>query len=108
MGDVIRLRPALPQDSWTVWKWRNDELTRAMSRTSDKVRWEAHTEWYSRALADPQRTILLAEKVVAGAGSAAVGMAHGLRFCILVCRRSHACGHEHLRTRVRPRSGEEA
>lgn len=43
-----------------LWKWRNDPVTRAMSRTAARVGWEAHRAWFRRALENEERTIFLA------------------------------------------------
>ena len=69
MDSPIRVRPATGDDCRTIWLWRNDPLTRAMSRTPDMVPWETHQTWFSKALADPARTILVGE-----AAGEAVGM----------------------------------
>jgi RimJ/RimL family protein N-acetyltransferase len=57
----VRLRPATPDDARDVWLWRNDPLTRAMSRTSEETPWESHHAWFEQALADPARTLLIGE-----------------------------------------------
>ena len=30
-----------------VWAWRNDPVTRSMSKSTDKVPWEDHQAWYA-------------------------------------------------------------
>ncbi len=35
------------RDSKLIWEWRNDELTRRMSRTTDAIAWERHSAWYA-------------------------------------------------------------
>lgn len=69
MDSPIRVRPATHDDCRSIWLWRNDPLTRAMSRTPELAPWETHQAWFAKALADPARTILVGE--VAGE---AVGM----------------------------------
>jgi UDP-2,4-diacetamido-2,4,6-trideoxy-beta-L-altropyranose hydrolase len=51
--------PIKEEDSFDVWTWRNDSLTRSMSVESDPVSWEKHTSWFSRSLTDPHRILLL-------------------------------------------------
>lgn len=48
------------QDSKHIWEWRNDPITRQMSRTTDAIPWEKHKEWYARAAKDPKKAILMA------------------------------------------------
>jgi len=54
-------RAATPDDARDVWEWRNDPLTRAMSRNSDEVAWAGHEAWFLRTLADPATTLLIGE-----------------------------------------------
>lgn len=63
------LRDATDTDAMDVWAWRQDPLTRAMSRTTDEVRLESHLDWFAKALIDPNRTLLIGE-----ADGAKVGM----------------------------------
>jgi RimJ/RimL family protein N-acetyltransferase len=57
----ITVRPATSADAHELWVWRNDDLTRAMSRDTADVPWPDHHAWFERALADPLRTILIGE-----------------------------------------------
>ena len=57
---VISVRRAAPDDSATVFAWRNDEATRIASVSHDVVEWADHETWYDAALADPQRYLYLA------------------------------------------------
>lgn len=36
-------------DSKLIWEWRNDPVTRQMSRTTDAISWEDHQAWYAGA-----------------------------------------------------------
>ena len=49
---MITVRRAAPapdgEDSRAVWQWRNDPVTRQMSRTTDLIAWEDHHRWYAR------------------------------------------------------------
>lgn len=54
-------RPATSDDARDVWIWRNDPLTRAMSRSTDAVTWEGHAVWFENALANPEITLLIGE-----------------------------------------------
>lgn len=46
-------------DSLLIWKWRNDEETRRMSRISDPLPWEQHRSWYANAARNPNITLLI-------------------------------------------------
>ena len=58
---ALILRPATEADAIDVWIWRNDPLTRAMSRNRDGVPRADHIAWFAEALADPDRTLLVGE-----------------------------------------------
>ena len=58
-GDDLDLRPAEPCDARDVWTWRNDAAARSASRQTDPVLWPTHEAWFSRALADATRTLLI-------------------------------------------------
>ena len=48
---LIVLRAATAADSALLFEWRNDPLTRAMSRNTAPVEWDAHNRWLSGAMA---------------------------------------------------------
>ena len=58
---ALILRNATEADAIDVWIWRNDPLTRAMSRNQDGVPRADHIAWFAAALADPGRTLLIGE-----------------------------------------------
>ena len=58
---LLVLRDAAAADALDVWAWRNDPLTRAMSRTTDEVDKASHLDWFAKALADARRTLLIGE-----------------------------------------------
>ena len=55
------VRKATKADALDVLSWRNDPLTRSMSRASDEVGEAPHLEWFEQAVADPSRTLLIGE-----------------------------------------------
>jgi RimJ/RimL family protein N-acetyltransferase len=55
------VRKATKADALDVLSWRNDPLTRSMSRASGEVGETAHLEWFEKALGDPRRTLLIGE-----------------------------------------------
>ncbi|WP_337187550.1 GNAT family N-acetyltransferase [Phenylobacterium sp.] len=68
-GGTVAVRRATAADAMDVLAWRNDPLTRAMSRDTGEVGEAAHRAWFATALADPRRTLLIGE-----ADGAKVGM----------------------------------
>jgi len=55
------VRRATAEDALDVLAWRNDPLARAMSRTQDLVEEAGHVAWFSKAINDPRRTVLIGE-----------------------------------------------
>jgi|AntAceMinimDraft_12_1070368.scaffolds.fasta_scaffold66191_1 L-amino acid N-acyltransferase YncA len=49
----INVLRATENDSKDIWEWRNDELTKQMSITTDSVSWETHSNWYEKSLINP-------------------------------------------------------
>lgn len=66
---AIRLRLAEPDDSETLWLWRNDPLMRAMAKTQEPIPWPEHATWFERLQAGGNTRIYIAE---AGADQAAM------------------------------------
>jgi RimJ/RimL family protein N-acetyltransferase len=48
------------QDSRCIWEWKNDPVTRQMSRKTDVIPWEIHRAWYANAVNDAKKVILMA------------------------------------------------
>jgi RimJ/RimL family protein N-acetyltransferase len=57
----VTLRKATPDDASDLLAWRNDPVTRAMSRNSDPVEAAEHARWFQRALQDAACTLLIGE-----------------------------------------------
>jgi RimJ/RimL family protein N-acetyltransferase len=57
----VTLRKATPDDASDLLAWRNDPLTRAMSRSSDAVEAADHARWFQHALQDADCTLLIGE-----------------------------------------------
>jgi RimJ/RimL family protein N-acetyltransferase len=55
------VRKATRADAPDVLSWRNDPLTRSMSRAQDEVEEAPHLDWFEKALRDPSRTLLIGE-----------------------------------------------
>lgn len=66
---TVRLRPATADDAAELFRWRNDPLTRRQSLSTDAIAWDTHRAWLDRVLADPERTLLIAEADGAAVGS---------------------------------------
>jgi RimJ/RimL family protein N-acetyltransferase len=57
----VTLRKATSDDASDLLAWRNDPLTRAMSRSSDPVEAAEHARWFQRVLQDATCTLLIGE-----------------------------------------------
>jgi len=57
----IKIRKAKINDCKDVFNWRNDELTRKVSFSSDPVSYDDHLRWFNDSLSDPSRTIYIGE-----------------------------------------------
>lgn len=55
------IRPATMEDARRLFEWRNDPLTRAMSKNSELVEWAGHVEWLERRLSLPEPHLFIAE-----------------------------------------------
>jgi RimJ/RimL family protein N-acetyltransferase len=56
---LITVLRATDNDSKDIWEWRNDELTKQMSITTDSVSWETHSIWYQKSLVNPNRYLYI-------------------------------------------------
>ena len=56
------IRKATRSDSLDVLAWRNDPLTRAMSRSPEEIAKAAHLAWFDKALRSPRLTLLIGEQ----------------------------------------------
>lgn len=59
MNDKVIIYPATAQDARDLWLWRNDDRTRAMSITGDKVSWSEHNQWFEASLKNPNRYLFI-------------------------------------------------
>jgi ribosomal protein S18 acetylase RimI-like enzyme len=57
----VHVRPATEADSLDILAWRNDPLTRAMSKNSAEVDQQSHLVWFAKAVRDPARKLLIGE-----------------------------------------------
>lgn len=57
----LSIRFAQPSDAQRLFGWRNDPGTRQASRSNQVVAWADHCAWFERALADPDRMLLVVE-----------------------------------------------
>ncbi len=58
MSIIVRL--AEECDSREIFEWRNDEHTRQMFHSSEKVEWSRHTKWFEATLNNDKRLLLIA------------------------------------------------
>lgn len=55
----MQLRFLTNDDCDVLFQWRNDPLTRAMSRQQDEVALDQHRKWFGQALNDPAKILLM-------------------------------------------------
>lgn len=60
---MISVRRVKETDIKDIFEWRNDEVTRKMSHTTQVVDWDAHCKWFSSSLANKNRLLLVCEDV---------------------------------------------
>ena len=58
----LTVRKATADDAADLLAWRNDPVTRAMSRSTEPVEAGDHARWFHGALADPTCTLLIGEQ----------------------------------------------
>ena len=56
------IRKASDDDSRDIFDWRNDEITRQMSHTSDFVDWNRHNDWFAASLTNKNKLFLICEE----------------------------------------------
>ena len=49
-------------DAERLFAWRNDPLTRAMSRNPEPIEWVDHLAWLEASIAEPSRDLRIAER----------------------------------------------
>ena len=47
---VLKIVNAEQSHSRDIWEWRNDPITRSVSRKTDKVEWNEHEAWFKKSL----------------------------------------------------------
>jgi RimJ/RimL family protein N-acetyltransferase len=58
---MLTVRPATVDDAALLFDWRNDPVTRLMSRNSAPVAWEDHIPWLSQRVARGNPGLFIAE-----------------------------------------------
>ena len=56
-GAAVAVRPATMADAGVLLAWRNDPVTRAMSRSTEPVAWTAHRAWLEACLDQSDRLL---------------------------------------------------
>ncbi len=59
---TIEFRPVSMNDAALLLRWRNDPLTRKMSRDTGEIAYDDHVDWLRKLLADPTRQIFIVLK----------------------------------------------
>ncbi len=58
---MLQARRADEKDSEAIFGWRNDESTRQMSHAIDLIDWDNHHQWFSSALKNQKRLLVICE-----------------------------------------------
>ena len=58
----LSVRLATTDDCGNIFDWRNDAVTRLMSHTNKKVRWDNHVSWFENSLKSKTRILLICEE----------------------------------------------
>lgn len=56
----VHARPVGMEDARTLWNWRNDPSTRAMSRNGGEIPYAAHVDWVQSSLGRSERHLFIA------------------------------------------------
>ena len=72
----ILVRFASHSDSRFIFEWRNDDYSRLMSHSNERISWNQHQTWFSQSLNSKSRMIMICENDI----TELIGM---LRFDIL-------------------------
>lgn len=59
---MVRARKARSEDSESIFHWRNDAQTRAMSHTTDPISWVDHSHWFAASLQSDNRLLVMCEE----------------------------------------------
>ena len=65
---VLVLRRVTADDSELLWRWSNEQVTRAKAFNSESIQWELHYAWFKRKLNSPNSRIWILEKEDQAAG----------------------------------------
>jgi len=74
---TLHLRPATMDDAKILFDWRNDPLTRQHSHNSGEVPWKSHLAWLQTSLANPARTLYVAESDGTAVGTVRADLLEG-------------------------------
>ena len=107
-ADPLVLREAVPGDARMLWAWRNDRDTRAASRDTAVVAWEAHWAWLAARLAAPAETrLFVAERGAEPVGTLRLerrGVEAEISLTVAPLHRGGGQGRALLDCRSRPRA----
>ncbi len=65
----LTLRAATQDDAERLFAWRNDPLTRAMSKDSAPLQWDAHLSWLSARLTREDPALFIVERAGLAVGT---------------------------------------
>lgn len=59
LAETLTVRSACRDDGQMMHRWRNDPVTRSVSRNTAEIGWDDHMAWLNRTLADPVRSLMI-------------------------------------------------
>ena len=60
--DNIKIRPAVLDDCYSVFEWRNDKSSREMSLSDNFITFSEHSGWFKSSLQSQKRTLYIGEQ----------------------------------------------
>ena len=58
----IKIRPAVLDDCYPVFEWRNDKSSREMSLNNNFITFTDHSSWFKSSLQSEKRTLYIGEQ----------------------------------------------
>lgn len=58
----IEIRMASPDDSLSLFQWRNHPSIRDVSRNTKEIDWQDHQRWFDSVLANPEKMLLIGHR----------------------------------------------
>ena len=57
----MKIRKIKYSDCKELYEWRNDPVTKSMSKESDNINYETHNDWFKASISDPNKIFFIGE-----------------------------------------------